>query len=102
MLKFWGGGGWGGGPCDFGVSPRVKSFFVLGEILFEFGVCWDRDLVQGLTKNSNRCVNRVRVGGCTVCTVYLQRADNLSVFLFSTAGKRQRYGAVHPQFVVIK
>ena len=29
MLKSYGWGGWGGvgGPCDFGVSPRSKSFF---------------------------------------------------------------------------
>ena len=47
--------GWGGGPCDFSVSPRSKSFFFLifGGVLFDLGACWDKgldsDLDQGLT-----------------------------------------------------
>ena len=54
MLKSYGVGG-GGGPCDYSVSPWSKSFFFsfFGELLFNFGVCWDRgldlDLDQGLT-----------------------------------------------------
>ena len=45
----------GGGPCDFSVSPRSKSFFFsfLGGLLFDFGACLDKgldsDLDQGLT-----------------------------------------------------
>jgi len=36
-----------GGPCDYCVSPRSKSFFFpfFGGLLFDFGACWD----QGLT-----------------------------------------------------
>ena len=52
-LKVMGGvvGWWGGGgPCDFSVSPRSKSFFFLfTRLLFDFGACWDQDLDQGLT-----------------------------------------------------
>ena len=52
--------GWGGvgGPCDYRVSPRSKSFFFsfLGGLLFDMGTCWDQDLDQGLTiKLSNSC-----------------------------------------------
>ena len=40
-----------GGPCDFSVSPRSKSFFFsfFGGLLFDLGACWDKDLDQGLT-----------------------------------------------------
>ena len=40
-----------GGPCDYGVSPRSKSFFFsfFGGLLFNLGACWDQDLDQGLT-----------------------------------------------------
>ena len=44
-----------GGPCDFRVSPRSKSFFFsfLGGLLFDLGASWDKgldsDLDQGLT-----------------------------------------------------
>ena len=43
-------GGVVGGPCDFSVSPRYKSFFFsfFGGILFNLEVCWDRGLDQGL------------------------------------------------------
>ena len=49
MLKSYGWGGVGGGPCEFSVSPWSKSF--LGGLLFNMGVCWDLDLDldQGLT-----------------------------------------------------
>ena len=44
----------GGGPCDFSVSPRSKSFLFGGGLLFDLGACWDKgldsDLDQGLTK----------------------------------------------------
>ena len=55
MLKSYGVGGGVGGPCDFSVSPRSKSFFFLflGGLLFNLGACWDKgldsDLDQGLT-----------------------------------------------------
>ena len=44
MLKSW---GWGGGPCDYCVSPSPKNwafgFFRLGLTLGSgFGACWDR------------------------------------------------------------
>ena len=38
MLKSYGVGGWGGGPCDFSVSPRSKSFFFL--FLGDFYSTW--------------------------------------------------------------
>ena len=40
-----------GGPCDYRVSPRSKSFFFsfFGGLLFDLGACWDQDLDQGLT-----------------------------------------------------
>ena len=47
--------GWGGGPCDFNVSPWSKFFFFsfLGGLLFDLGACLDKgldlDLDQGLT-----------------------------------------------------
>ena len=56
-LKVGGWRGGGGGPCDFSVSPRSKSFFFLflGGLLFDLGACWvkglDSDLDQGLTIN---------------------------------------------------
>ena len=50
-LKVVGGGvvGWGGGPCDYCVSPSPKNwvfgFFRLGLTLGSgFGACWDRGL----------------------------------------------------------
>ena len=55
MPKSYGVGGVGGGPCDFSVSPRSKSFFFsfFGGLLFDLGACWDKgldsDLDQGLT-----------------------------------------------------
>ena len=48
-----------GGPCDFRVSPRSKSFFFsfLGGLLFDLGASWDKgldsDLDQGLTIHFN-------------------------------------------------
>ena len=40
MLKSygWGGVGWVGGPCDFGVSLRSKSFFFL--FVGDFYLTW--------------------------------------------------------------
>ncbi len=39
-----------GGPCDYCVSTRSKSFFLGGGgLLFDLGACWDQDLDQGLT-----------------------------------------------------
>ena len=73
------------------------SFFFLGGTLIQYGGLlggWDR----GLTKiNSNRCVNRVRVG-CTVCTVYLPTSREIA----DTAGKRPGNYAVDPKFEEIK
>ena len=53
MLKSCGVGG-GGGPCDFSVSPRSKSFyFLFWGTLYDLGACLDKgldsDLDQGLT-----------------------------------------------------
>ena len=58
MLKSYGWGG-GGGPCDFSVSPRSKSFFFFGGggLLFDLGASLDKgldsDLDQGLTNVHN-------------------------------------------------
>ena len=61
MLKSW-GWWWGGGPCDYCVSPSPKNwvfgFFRLGLTLESgFGACWDRGLGDsGLTiLNFNIC-----------------------------------------------
>ena len=48
-----------GGPYDFSVSLRSKSFFFSFSVglLFDLGACWDKgldlDLDQGLTIDSN-------------------------------------------------
>ena len=52
-----GGVGWGGGPCDFSVSPRSKSFFFLPFGTFIqlgglFGQGLGLGLGPGLDKNS--------------------------------------------------
>ena len=45
----------GGGPCDFSVSPRSKSFFFsfFGGLLFDLGQGLGLGLGPGLDKNTN-------------------------------------------------
>ena len=55
-LKVIGGEGWGGGPCDFSVSPWSKSFFFLGGGTFIqlrglLGLRIKLELGPGLDKN---------------------------------------------------
>ena len=48
-----------GGPSDFCVSRRSKSFFFsfFGGLLFDLGACWDKDLDQGLKIKSEELLN---------------------------------------------
>ena len=80
MLKIVGWGGVGG-PCDFSVSPRSKSFFFLflGDFYSTWG-CWDRgpdlDLDQGLTKVGLRLDTiPVTATYLTTCKHWMQDAD---------------------------
>ena len=52
----WGGvGWWGGGPCDFSVSPWSKSFFFsfFGGLLFDLGQGLGLGLGPGLDNKGN-------------------------------------------------